>query len=710
MEKLERDGIVHLDLFSGTGGFALGLKQAGFKVKKHYFSEIDKHAIANYRYNFKEAEYVGSVTDVRGGELDQPDITTFGFPCQDLSLAGKRLGFKGKRSSLFYEAMRICRESNTKILIWENVAGLMSSNDGADMDAVFEEMYESGFIFDVNEQNTSWLLPQNRLRLYCIGYNINYLWEILKEQNGQIQKSNILNRITEGYLAKRFQNTLTDHQNQLPIRQHELALEHAKVLCQNDFLGQKRRTKLLEAMSILELKDLKLCYQDILDLLLKQGDISSEQLSRKKHIEKINQDTKSGLTETKEREELILNIDALLKNLSEESLINLSKFIISILLSTTTRSKTYTFARTHHTIELFIIALTKLCPNSWNWALSNLIKTEKYTRYAKDFNDKGFSTEEDDYDAIQVQITQQESNSLVGHLGNGGGRNVFPFGESFGRLNERSEQARGIRTLTAGGNSGGMHSSMTLIKVKSATTQGYETATEGDSVNLAQPNSETRRGRVGKGKAQTLETSCNQGVLVAKPRRTEEAKKIRSESMRNGKDFTPFQGKEIVFEESNEMNTITRATTKDNLIKVVQPVQIGQSSKTYAAKSGSLVGKPDQSAFTVRSSEVNGVKVTQLNQSTESGGKQPYQQNRVYDKEHLSPTIDQSADRWSFNTARIRRLTEIECEKLQGFPYSWTRFGINDKGETIEISRTQRYKMCGNAVTAKIVEIIVDRL
>lgn len=61
--------IILIDLFSGIGGFALGLKNSGFNIKKHYFSEIDKHAIANYKHNFKNAEYIGSVTDVSGREL-----------------------------------------------------------------------------------------------------------------------------------------------------------------------------------------------------------------------------------------------------------------------------------------------------------------------------------------------------------------------------------------------------------------------------------------------------------------------------------------------------------------------------------------------------------------------------------------------------------------------------------------------------------------
>jgi DNA (cytosine-5)-methyltransferase 1 len=104
------------------------------------------------------------------------------------------------------------------------------------------------------------------------------------------------------------------------------------------------------------------------------------------------------------------------------------------------------------------------------------------------------------------------------------------------------------------------------IKIKSATSKGYEEATEGDSINFSVPNSETRRGRVGKGVAQTLDTQCNQGVMVAKICRSEEGKKLRKESMINGKDFTPFQAKQIIFEVSNIMNCVTTATTKDNLL------------------------------------------------------------------------------------------------------------------------------------------------
>jgi DNA (cytosine-5)-methyltransferase 1 len=157
-----------LELFSGIGGFAKGLSQAGFNIKKHYFSEIDKHAIANYKHNFKKSEYVGSVVDVSGIKAD---IITFGSPCQDFSLAGKRTGMDGKRSVLILEAIRIISESKPSVFIWENVKGAFSSNDGADFWAIISAFANiGGYRLEWQLLNTSWFLPQNRERIYLVGH------------------------------------------------------------------------------------------------------------------------------------------------------------------------------------------------------------------------------------------------------------------------------------------------------------------------------------------------------------------------------------------------------------------------------------------------------------------------------------------------------------------------------------------------------------
>ena len=128
------------------------------------------------------------------------------------------------------------------------------------------------------------------------------------------------------------------------------------------------------------------------------------------------------------------------------------------------------------------------------------------------------------------------------------------------------------------------------------------------------------------------------------------------------------------------------------------------------------------------------IEVMQVNPSIESGGKQPYQQNRVYSDKGLAPTIDQAAGRWSIeNATNIRRLTMVECERLQGFEDNWTQYGMYPKGKVSQvvfnalsnidkidyintpsiekaIPKTARYKLCGNAVTKSIVELIANKL
>ena len=96
-----------LDLFSGIGGFHKGLEQAGFEIGWNGFSDVDKYANAVYQYNYPEAINLGSITTIRHKELPKIDCITFGSPCQDFSIAGKRQGMQGDRSSLITEAIRL---------------------------------------------------------------------------------------------------------------------------------------------------------------------------------------------------------------------------------------------------------------------------------------------------------------------------------------------------------------------------------------------------------------------------------------------------------------------------------------------------------------------------------------------------------------------------------------------------------------------------
>ena len=160
-----------IDLFSGIGGFSLGFQRAGFQFTEHYFSEIDKSAIANYKYNFPNAKNLGDITTIQPADIAGADIITFGSPCQDFSLAGRREGLKGNKSSLIKKAIALIAHVRPSLFIWENVKGAFSSNARADFWAIIQAFANlGGYRLEWQLLNTSWVLPQNRERIYVIGY------------------------------------------------------------------------------------------------------------------------------------------------------------------------------------------------------------------------------------------------------------------------------------------------------------------------------------------------------------------------------------------------------------------------------------------------------------------------------------------------------------------------------------------------------------
>lgn len=198
----------YMDLFSGIGGFALGLSLAGIEFEEHWFSEIDKNAINIYRKHFPKAKELGDVRTIRDFSGIKADIITFGFPCQDLSVAGKRRGLEGDRSGLFFEAMRIIRELKPQYFIFENVKGLLTNNGGADFVRCLREIADIG-IYECEWQlvNTSWVLPQNRERIYFVGYiggkSRSQIFPIEKQGKQNTQRNNdkvkqLLNIVNSG--------------------------------------------------------------------------------------------------------------------------------------------------------------------------------------------------------------------------------------------------------------------------------------------------------------------------------------------------------------------------------------------------------------------------------------------------------------------------------------------------------------------------------
>mgnify|MGYP002575813938 CR=1 FL=1 len=132
-------------LFDGIGGFPFAATIVG--IKPIWASEIDPACIAVTKNRFPDIEHLGSITDIDGAKIPPVDVITFGSPCQDLSVAGKQVGLDGERSGLFKEAIRIIYEMRSatngkypSFIIWENVPGAFSSNNGRDFRTVLEEI------------------------------------------------------------------------------------------------------------------------------------------------------------------------------------------------------------------------------------------------------------------------------------------------------------------------------------------------------------------------------------------------------------------------------------------------------------------------------------------------------------------------------------------------------------------------------------------
>ena len=186
-------------LFDGSGGFPLGGLLAG--VTPVWASEIEPFPIRVTTKRLPGMRHLGDVSSINGAEIEPVDIITFGSPCTDMSIAGKRAGLEGAQSSLFYQAIRIIKEMRCatngrypRWVCWENVVGAFSSNKGFDFKAVLDAVIgiaEPGASVPMPEKNRwpyadvymgdrwsvayrtfdaqHWGVPQRRRRCYLVG-------------------------------------------------------------------------------------------------------------------------------------------------------------------------------------------------------------------------------------------------------------------------------------------------------------------------------------------------------------------------------------------------------------------------------------------------------------------------------------------------------------------------------------------------------------
>lgn len=205
-------------LFDGIGGFPLGATKVG--IEPVWASEIEKAPVQISKTHFPTIKHIGNITKVNGYDLEPVDIITFGSPCNDLSILGNRSGLEGEQSKLFLDAIRIVREMREttngeypRFILWENVTGAFTSNNGEDYRRVLEEISETeipmpnssrwakagmvrGKGFNIawrTFDSQYWGVPQHRERIFLVcDYRGQCAGEILFEsewKSGDIRQS-----------------------------------------------------------------------------------------------------------------------------------------------------------------------------------------------------------------------------------------------------------------------------------------------------------------------------------------------------------------------------------------------------------------------------------------------------------------------------------------------------------------------------------------
>jgi len=161
-----------VDLFAGIGGTRLAFEAVGGICV--FTSEWDPHAQKTYLANFKELPK-GDITKIEAAEIPRFDILVAGFPCQPFSSIGKRQGFEHKtQGTLFYDVARIIDHHKPRAFLLENVAGLITHDDGRTFTTIISTLVELGYEVEYKILDASdFGVPQKRTRIYIVGFNKN---------------------------------------------------------------------------------------------------------------------------------------------------------------------------------------------------------------------------------------------------------------------------------------------------------------------------------------------------------------------------------------------------------------------------------------------------------------------------------------------------------------------------------------------------------
>jgi len=677
-------GLTHGELFSGIDGFALAALDSD--IKTLWASEIESFPIAVSKARFPHIKHLGDITKVKGADIEPVDIISGGFPCQDVSVAGNRAGLAGQRSGLFFEAIRIIEEmieatngEYPKFIIIENVPGLLSSNNGKDMEAVLDTLQNLGFIVDANILDAQYFgVPQRRRRVFITCLKVDII----------LQMKTPISLATISQLQIEILLCILNEQLNLSAGDATSSVWKEKRLSAG---GLQRKMKLFSIEEKENFETLQNKWAEICQTLLKEQSVLEHNLDVLDTTTKVDI-YKSDCQTEMEQEKLIGNILRLWRELLGELYCQENSSITSTALKVTTNQIIYGCANLVENIALLIGLLKNYYQTSCEIELFILTAREACISYARQTNSELFTDMEwvhywNDYLKWSSSHTEQFEQYFRGERA---GEILLEPEGVFRDIEESGDEGEDFASDVGSGIKGtgrctgsGKQIASTIFAAYGTKWNGNSGADTGDHFVIEPAIAmRMREGCAGGGKGPLLSAD-------------------RSLSLRTSNDqylFTkmqpiPFNYAQITSPQNgnnpnpgDKMHTL--GTDSRNAIAFTISSFGGycEGTGTIGASGGDQGGGSESLCVTA-------VDCRNLNESEEISGTLQSKNSGGYSPNYQNPV------RIGY---RVRRLTPLECERCQGLISGWTNIlGAKD---------SPRYKAIGNGIAIPPVSWIFKQI
>ena len=486
----------YLSLFSGIGAPEKALKNLGIEYELIGFSEIDKYAIKSYCaiHNVSEELNLGDITKIDIKSLPKDiDFITHGSPCTDISLAGKEAGAdkgSGTRSSLMWNSVEIFKHCKPKIILWENVKNLLSKKHKHNFDAYIEDLNNLGYTSYYKVLNAKdYGIPQNRERVFTISIrnDINKEFKFPEPFDNGIRLKDLLEKeVDEKYYIN------TEKANKL--------IEEFKANNKNN------EQKILVCGKLNSSQDGIVCNPNGISPTHVAGHgncpkvvcpcITPDRLNKRQNGRRFKTNDEPMFTLTAQDRHGVLETNTLnfIGGIGEKDIVGDNK------------SLSRNYPQGNRVYDANNIACSQTANGGGIGGKTGLYLVGnldgKYEQSNRVYSEEG----------IAPTIM---SNSRKTCTGGYNSPKIMQIGMLDIKGNEQIRRVYNEEGISPTLNTmqGGNTQPKVMYKVRQATKQGYTITEEGDSINLEQPNSTTRRGRVGNKIANTLTCSCNQAVV-----------------------------------------------------------------------------------------------------------------------------------------------------------------------------------------------------